>query len=288
MPELPEVETIRRSLEKQIVGKTIEKIIISPDFEKRIAPSASIFISALKGEKLVGLTRRAKMLILDFGYNLKVLVHLKMTGQFIYRSGKKVISGGHPIKQDLNQPLRFNKVQFVFKSGEKLYFNDVRKFGYLKLVSDGEAKAAQSAFGVEPIEPKFTYEIFNEILKNKKNLGIKKILLNQQLIAGLGNIYVDESCHIAQIKPTRKASSLKKIERERLFKATRDILKKAIKYRGTSVNTYVDGFGRKGTFTQFLKVYGRAGQICASCGHAEIKKIKYAGRGTNFCPKCQK
>lgn len=288
MPELPEVETIRRSLEKQVIGKTIKKIIIAPDFEKKITPSVPIFISSLIGKKILSLKRRAKILILDFGYNLKVLIHLKMTGQLIYQDGKKVIVGGHPIKQSLNQTLRFNKAQFFFKSGEKLYFNDIRKFGYLKLVSDSEAKAAQAVFGPEPIDKKFTFEVFNRILKIKKNLGIKKILLNQQLIAGLGNIYADESCHLAHINPTRKAGTLNKIERKVLFKAMRNILKKAIQYGGTSVNTYVDGLGNKGAYTQFLKVYGQVGKICQSCKKSTIKRLKFAGRGTNFCPNCQK
>jgi formamidopyrimidine-DNA glycosylase len=288
MPELPEVETIRTSLSRHLIGKKISRIEIKPDFAKKISPNAADFAKELTGETIKQISRRAKMLIFSFGKDKKVLVHLKMTGQFVYSDNKLIESGGHPIEQTKNEPVRFNKVLFYFTDGSKLYFNDIRKFGYLKLVDDSLAKAALSQYGVEPLDKDFTLKNFLAILQTKKNLALKKVLLDQRLIAGLGNIYVDESCFAAGIRSSRRVKSLRLAEKKKLFAEIKRIIKKAVKHRGTSVNTYVDGLGQKGSYVKFLKVYSRAGELCLKCKTEKIKKIKLAGRGTNFCPRCQK
>lgn len=289
MPELPEVETVRQDLLHYVKNKKIKKIFIKPDFTKKIWPSKNKFIRALINETINNILRRGKLLIFDLGKDKKVLAHLKMTGQFVYLGPqKKVVGGGHPIKQECFKPDRFNKVIFDFGDQGKLFYNDIRKFGYLKLVSDQEAQKEIDKFGLEPTDHDFSFEKFNQILDHKKKLAIKKVLLMQDLIAGIGNIYADESCFAAGIRGTRKVENIKLVERKKLYLAVKKILKKAIKYRGTSVNTFIDCQGKKGSYVNFLKVYGQVGKLCQICQKAKIKKVKINGRSTSFCPNCQK
>jgi formamidopyrimidine-DNA glycosylase len=289
MPELPEVETVRSDLVRYVKGKTIKDIKIKADFAKKISPRPEKFIKLAKGQTIKNVNRRGKLLIIDLGANKNVLAHMKMTGQFVFWDPKgKIIPGGHPIEQSCDKPDRFNKVIFDFGTSGKLYYNDPRKFGYLKFVDDQAAQIEIDKFGIEPLESKFSFKAFNEILNKKKNLDIKKVLLMQDMIAGIGNIYADESCFAAGILCTRKAKSLKLEERKKLYREIRRIMKKAIKYRGTSVATYIDCLGQKGSYAQFLNVYHRVGQLCKSCKQSKIERKKVGGRGTSFCPVCQK
>ncbi|OGF31669.1 DNA-formamidopyrimidine glycosylase [Candidatus Falkowbacteria bacterium RIFOXYA2_FULL_35_8] len=289
MPELPEVETVRRDLDKFVKGKKVIEINISADFAKKIQPSMEELIRAVENRVLKNITRTGKMLVFDFGKNKKVLAHMKMTGQFVFvHPVTGSVSAGHPIKQISDQPHRFNKVFFNFGRHGKLYYNDIRKFGYLKLVNDQLAELEQQKFGIEPVDRKFTMIEFTKLLDRRPDWSIKKFLLTQDLISGIGNIYADEACFEAGILCTRKVQTLTSIDRENIRKSLKSILKKAIKYRGSSVNTYVDGSGQRGSYAQFLRVYGRAGEPCLRCGQTEIKKIKLVGRGTSFCPNCQK
>ncbi len=299
MPELPEVETVRRDLEKYLKGKKVLQVEIKDDFKKRISPTKEKFIKFLQGAKFHRVERVGKMLIFDFSAgggsafggdkSMKVLAHMKMTGQFVFVPPRgKIITGGHPIGQSRQTPDRFNKVLLDFGSAGKLYYNDMRKFGYLRLADEATVTKEKLRFGMEPIVPEFTLEVFNSILKRKPNLEIKKVLLMQELIAGIGNIYADESCFAAGVMPDRKVKSLKLAERKKLYIAIVKILKKAIEERGTSFNTYVDARGEKGNFVRFLKVYGRAGLKCLKCKKATIQKMKVAQRGTSYCSVCQK
>ena len=184
-------------------------------------------------------------------------------------------------------PGKHTHIIFKFKDGAELFFNDLRQFGYFKMVNKEELEKIVKDYGIEPLTKDFTIKKFREVLKNRKT-SIKAVLLNQKLIAGIGNIYADESLFLAKIKPSRQAGSLLNKEIKELFKAISFIIKEAIKYRGTTFNNYVDTSGRKGNFAKLLKVYKREGGRCLRCPTGTIIKKKIAGRGTRYCDKCQK
>ncbi|MFA6513793.1 MAG: bifunctional DNA-formamidopyrimidine glycosylase/DNA-(apurinic or apyrimidinic site) lyase [Patescibacteria group bacterium] len=298
MPELPEVETIRRDLAGSIIGSEISTVkLLSPKSAKN---KAAFFVYALVGHKIENIGRTGKLLALkikqktDDKEKLYLLVHLKMTGQLILVSKGKQVAGGHSLSGDSfassvggNLPNRHTRAIIEFKNGDKLFFNDLRKFGYLKIVSEIELeKIIKVGYGPEPLSAKLSVEYLIEKLKNKKK-NIKAFLLDQKMIAGLGNIYVDESLFLAKIKPTRLAGSIKKEEAKNLYQSMNKIIKKAIESRGTTFNNYVDSSGRKGNFSKLLNVYGRGKLPCPNC-KKEIIKIKLAGRGTHYCNYCQK
>jgi formamidopyrimidine-DNA glycosylase len=294
MPELPEVETIKRDLEKNLVGKKIEAVEVK--VAKLINVSVDEFRKLIIGKKVVDVERRAKILIIELNSGNNLLVHLKMTGQLILRippsvppiRGKfKVVGGGHPIASVDQLPNRFSHLIFTFSDNSQLFFNDVRKFGWIKVLSNKEVNKELEKFGIEPLSKNFTLKEFREILQKFPKRKIKQLLLDQSLIAGIGNIYADESCFYAGILPTRAARTLKEEEIKKLHTGIKKILKLSINKRGTSAENYVDAFGRQGGFVPYLKVYGRRGQKCKRCGGV-IKKIKLNGRGTHFCEKCQK
>ncbi|MFH1170653.1 MAG: DNA-formamidopyrimidine glycosylase, partial [Candidatus Vogelbacteria bacterium] len=183
--------------------------------------------------------------------------------------------------------IKHTRIIFNFADGGQLYFNDLRKFGWLKILSADHKTRLENRHGVEPLSPKFDLETFKTILKRHPNRRLKQTLLDQTLIAGLGNIYADESCFASRIKPARKIKTLSTPEIKKLYRAIKMILKLAIKKGGTSARDYVRSDGSLGNFVPHLKVYGRGGQPCKKC-RTLITKIKLAGRGTHFCPQCQK
>lgn len=305
MPELPEVETIRRDLEAGLLGKTISAInILSP---KTARNKAAFFKKKLLSARFQEISRRGKLLIFKFGADDFLLIHLKMTGQLIYLGGGKKVAGGHSLESkkasvknsfknnDANflssvggeLPNKYTRLSFSFKDGSCLFFNDLRRFGYLKIVDKKELNdLLVKNYGPEPLEKTLNQKYLQDVLKGKKK-KIKALLLDQHFIAGLGNIYVDESLFAAGIRPDRLAGSLKPKEITALLKAIRDIIKKAIKYRGTTFSDYRDSQGQKGNFSRFLQVYGRQKENCKKCGRPLIK-AKIAGRGTHYCQNCQK
>lgn len=299
MPELPEVETIRRDLNKKIINKPIIDILVSA--KARVFPNRKKFVELLKNNKIIKTDRVGKLLILVLKDKLFLLIHLKMTGQLIFQwklppplslplgQGEKIemIGGGHSDKE-IPQilPDRFTRVVLDFGSSGKLFFNDMRRFGYMKIVNADDLKREKTKYGIEPLQPNFTLENFKKVLQNKKT-SIKAVLLNQKFIAGVGNIYADESCFLAGVRPDKKASNLTLVETKKLYKAVEKVIKKSIEERGTTFNHYRDSDGKKGNFVKFLKVYGRGGEKCRKCGHI-LKKAKVAGRGTVFCENCQK
>lgn len=291
MPELPEVETIRRDLGILIGQKISDLKILSP---KTVTSGAAFLKKNLLNQKISKIARRGKLLIVAVANGYFLLIHLKMTGQLIYQDKKTKISGGHSLSSDSAEqavggslPNGHTRAVFSFAGGGQLFFNDLRRFGYLKLVSKDELdEIIKNNYGPEPLSQEFTLKEFSKIFVNKR-VNLKALLLNQKLIAGLGNIYVDECLFLAGIKPTRLAASIKPKELEKLFLAINDIIKKAIKYRGTTFSDYTDAKGHKGNFSSLLRVYGRAGQPCAICDRLVIK-IKLAGRGTHYCEYCQK
>jgi formamidopyrimidine-DNA glycosylase len=293
MPELPEVETVRRDLKKYLVGARFQSIKII-DF-KNVAPGATFLAKILKGKEIIALRRRGKLLIFDLNIPDKhLLFHLKMTGQLIYQQSNKLLAGGHSLSESSlsaavggKLPNKYTHAIFSFNSGGTLYFNDLRKFAYIKLVGSPELKEILSNnYGPEPMDKEFNPDYLSGIFKNRK-APVKAVILNQRLIAGLGNIYADEALFAAKIKPDRAAKSLKRCEVLVLQQAIVDIIKKAIKARGTTFRNYVDAQGKKGSFMDYLQVYQRQGRTCFQC-LGLIVKIKVAGRGTYYCPHCQK
>lgn len=289
MPELPEVETIRRDLQQVLAGKKIAKLIY--DVPRMLLPSAKKLVGETTGKTVENVERAAKMLIWRLSGDYDLAFHLKMTGQLVYRprQGKTVV-GGHPFGYEgLALPNKFTHVIFEFRGGGFLYFNDIRKFGWIKLLKrEALARLIKASYGSEPLTAAFTEKYFFETLARKPRLKIKQVLLDQKLIAGLGNIYVDEACFGAELKPTRAVRSLTNKEKQTLFMAIGKVLRKSIKARGTSFDTYRDGQGRKGGFTKFLKVYKQEGRACQRQDGGVIRRVVSNGRGTRYCPKCQK
>lgn len=273
MPELPEVETIRRTLNQLVKGKTIQKvtillprIIIKPD-------DCVQFAAACEGQTIHHIERRGKFLrfILD---DLVLVSHLRMEGRYgVYDSSDPVEKHTH--------------VLFHMKDGTDLRYKDVRQFGTMHLFSHGEdlRSLPLKKLGDEPLESGFTFIGFYEKMKKRK-VRIKPLLLNQELVAGLGNIYVDEALHGSGIHPERIAQSLTKEEVQRLYQAIIDTLQRAVEAGGSSIKSYVNGQGEMGMFQQQLRVYGRTGLPCHVCGQLIVKTV-VSGRGTHYCPTCQ-
>ncbi len=284
MPELPEVETIRRDLLEKVLQKAISKVEIMR--EKTVRSDHDFFKNTLTKSKFLDIDRIGKLLMFDLG-NLHMLVHLKMTGQLIYKESEKVIAGGHSDGElDLKVPNNHTRAAIYFADGSGLFFNDMRVFGYLQLANEEEKQKIKAKYGIEPLTNNYTYENFEKALQNRKK-NLKAVLLDQSIFSGIGNIYADEACFMAGVRPDRLANSLSTEEKQKLFKSIETVIAKAVDERGTTFNDYVDPYGRKGNFVNFLQVYGRGGELCNKCGES-LQKIKVAGRGTVVCAKCQK
>lgn len=274
MPELPEVETVRRTLLPKLVGHRIEEVEVRWPKAVRY-PDLETFVARLRGRRVEGLERRGKHLLLRLSEGLTLVVHLRMTGRLLYRSAT----------DDVDPHLT---VLFYLDRGKALHFVDVRKFGALHLIGEGEGERVSSLWGLglEPLSDGFTPEYLAGMLAKGKG-PVKGRLLDQRRLAGLGNIYVDEALHRAGIFPGRPAGSLTRAEVERLHATIRQVLAEGIAHRGTSVRDYVDGDGRAGSFQEKLRVYRRTGQPCPDCGTPVCRTV-LAGRGTFYCPCCQK
>lgn len=285
MPELPEVETIARELDKKLRGKIIKEVEVLD--KKALNIGLSKFRELAIGQTVKSVKRRAKMIIIELREKY-LLIHLKMTGQLVLVSKKEKIAGGHPMAREGKElPNKFTRVIFNFGENGKLYFNDVRKFGWIKLVDIKALEENLKNLGIEPLSEEFVLDKFKEVLARQKNIAVKQALMNQKYLAGIGNLYADEILFAAGIKPFRKAGTLSEIEIKKLWLAIPKILKYAVKHRGTSFSDYVDAKGEVGSFAKYLKVYGRAGEKCKKCGQL-IRKMKLGGRSAHWCDKCQK
>lgn len=283
MPELPEVETIRRRLAERIIGKTITSVTILR--EKSFQGDQSLLVNAT----IVDVGRRAKILQIVFGEDLFLLVHLKMTGQLILQqaSGERV-GGGHPTADWVQMlPSKHSRVQIVFSDGDSLFFNDQRVFGWLK-VADSEVKNKEfSNYGKDINDPTLTFAEFAEKM-SKTRRPVKLALLDSALVAGLGNIYVCDALNLAKLSPFRAANTLTSAELQELFIAAQTVIERGIELKGTTFDgKYVDIAGFAGGYQTQALAYGRAGQPCHNCS-AAIKKIQQNGRGTYYCQQCQK
>jgi formamidopyrimidine-DNA glycosylase len=266
MPELPEVETIKRELDRVVLGKKIVDIIVNkPKVIKE--PTKDKFISGLKNAVIKKILRKGKGLIFQLSNGKSLVIHLRMTGQLIYPGNATVA-----------------RVSFELSDGKLLDFNDRRLLGELRLVDNWQDMKFFRELGPEIYD--LTIERFAQMLSTKTT-KIKSLLMDQTFICGIGNLYAAEALFRAGIHPLRTANSLSNREKQRLFKEIKDTLNEAIRYRGSSIDQYVQLSGQRGGYVKYHKVYGREGQACVKC-KTKIKRISLGGRGTYFCPKCQK
>jgi formamidopyrimidine-DNA glycosylase len=267
MPELPEVETIKRDLEKTILGAKIIKVCVHNAKVIR-QPKPEAFKKGLQGKVIKRILRRAKLLILELSTGLSLTVHFKMSGQLVLRE---------------NDPSPKSRVVFYLSCGRILEFNDQRLFGELRLLSDWKKLKFIKHLGPEPFD--LTYADFKDMLAKKKT-RIKPLLMEQSFISGIGNIYAAEILFRCRINPLRSAQSLREVEKNILLKKIKSVLIAAVKHGGSSVDDYVRVSGKNGDYARFHQVYGREGKPCFVCKNP-ITRITQGGRGTYFCAKCQ-
>ncbi|AEG14206.1 Formamidopyrimidine-DNA glycosylase [Desulfofundulus kuznetsovii DSM 6115] len=274
MPELPEVETVKRTLKERLPGLTICGVdIYLPKIIQ--TPSPEEFCRQVVDKKILDVGRRGKYLLISLSQGLMLVVHLRMTGQLVYTVTDEPRS-------------KHTHLVFHLNNGHQLRFTDMRQFGRFWLVPERDLQAVSGLkdLGVEPLSREFTIEFLEKELKARRT-RLKTLLLDQTFISGLGNIYVDEALHRAGLHPSRPANTLTPGEVEALFQAIRAVLEEGIASRGTSVRDYVDGTGQAGTFQEKLRVYGKSGRPCMRCGKT-IERLRLGGRSAYFCPGCQK
>ena len=272
MPELPEVETIRRDLEPLIVGRSITSAWVSenaPRLVQLLAPAE--FERLLPGHVIEGVSRRGKYLVFDLDRGMKWVVHLRMTGRLLHREGECEADA-------------YLRAKFSLSDGAWLCFNDVRKFGMMWLVDDWSL--VHAGLGPEPLEDGFEVAAFASLLK-RRGAPIKSVLLDQTVVAGVGNIYADEALFLSGLDPRKPAKSISRPKAVRLHAAIIETLNEALGDRGSSFRDYVDGKGNEGKHHLKVKVYQRTDQPCHVCG-ASIRRVVIGGRSTHYCPKCQR
>jgi formamidopyrimidine-DNA glycosylase len=287
MPELPEVETVKLGLEKLIVGKTIQSAV--HDTEKSFPNAPEDVNEFLFGAQINSVKRRAKVLLIELNSKYSLVIHLKMTGQLVFVGNDERFGAGHPNSSLIGQlPDKSTRVTLEFTDGTKLFFNDQRKFGWMRLLPTAEVPNIDFFLkvGPEPLAADFTAEQFRERLLRRKNSVIKSVLLDQTVIAGVGNIYADESLWGAKIHPETRVTDLSKSRTNTLFVQLREILQLAIDKGGSSDKNYVNAEGKRGSYLSFARVFRREGKPCPRC-ETPIIKTRVAGRGTHTCPTCQ-
>lgn len=288
MPELPEVETVSRGLANLIVGKKVKGV--SNDNPKSFPNPDEDVKQFLIGSTITGVRRRAKVLMIDLSTGYSLMAHLKMTGQLVFVApGKDRFGAGHPSDSLVGElPDKSTRVVITFGDDSHLYFNDQRKFGWIRLMPTEEIKNTpfMQKVGPEPLDDSFLSENLAERLSRKKKSNIKAALLDQTVVAGIGNIYADEALWGAKIHPKRLVGSLTKQELTNLYTEIRAVLNLSIQKGGSTNKNYVNAEGKRGSYMDFARVFRREGQSCSRC-QSEIQKIRVAGRGTHICPHCQ-
>lgn len=287
MPELPEVETVRRGLIKLLPKRQITKV--DHDWPKSFPNATEDVQQFVVGAQVVDVRRRAKVLIIDLDSAYSLVVHLKMTGQLVFR-GRTSFGAGHPSDSLVGKlPDKSTRVTLTFKDDSQLFFNDQRKFGWMRLLPTLEVENLDffKKVGPEPLSADFTASDFIKCLMRRAKSGIKAVLLDQTVIAGVGNIYADESLWAAKIHPEKKVGTIPKSKLTTLYHELRRILELSIEKGGSTDRNYVDSEGKKGSYLTFANVFRREGQACPRCG-TTIIKLRVAGRGTHICPKCQR
>ena len=287
MPELPEVETVRIGLQALLPGREIARVNF--DWPKGFPNAESDVQAFLVGASVVTVARRAKVLLIELSSKYSLVIHLKMTGQLVFRSGGERFGAGHPNDSLIGElPDKSTRVTFGFTDGSQLFFNDQRKFGWVRLMPTAEVPNIDffQKVGPEPLAADFTWQAFRDRLQRRKNSGIKAVLLDQTVVAGIGNIYADESLWGAKIHPGTLVRNLSDQQIETLHKELIAVLQLAIEKGGSTDKNYVNAEGKKGSYMSFARVFRREGQACPRCGTIIIK-TRVAGRGTHTCPHCQ-
>lgn len=294
MPELPEVETIKRGLSTLIIGHSIKKA--THNNPKSFPNAESDIKQFLIGSEVRGVRRRAKVLMIDLSTDYSLMIHLKMTGQLVYVGQRKReipsarFGAGHPNDSLIGElPDKSTRVDLEFDDNSHLFFNDQRKFGWMRLLPTNEIENVPFMLrvGPEPLGDDFAPEQFAERLKRRARTCIKAALLDQSVVAGVGNIYADESLWGARIHPSTLVANLSKKQFEKLFEEVRYVLNLSIEKGGSTDRNYVNAEGKKDSYIDFARVFRREGLPCPRCC-VPIIKIRVAGRGTHLCPVCQK
>ena len=289
MPELPEVEVVKRSLTSKIQKLVIEKITVKDEkLRYRINKKK---LKILLGLKIIKILRRSKFLLFVFEKNTVMLVHLGMTGKFFFlnKNAKKFKTSFY-YNIDETKDNKHNRLIFFLSKKQKLIYNDIRKFGFIKILNSRELKhnIHLKNLGPEPLSKNFDFKYFKNYLINR-NRTIKDILMDQKFVSGLGNIYVNEVLFLSEVKPTKKTHLIKDKEIHKIIRNTKKTLKKAILLGGSSLRDFSSSDGKKGKFQQYFYVYGRKGENCLNKNcNKKITKIIIGNRATFYCSMCQK
>ncbi|MBI2446346.1 MAG: DNA-formamidopyrimidine glycosylase [Parcubacteria group bacterium] len=292
MPELPEVQTIINDLNKKVKGLTITKVWTDwPKYFKRSPGHFDGFKKTVTGEKINKVWRLGKNIIFDLSGNKKILIHQKMTGHLLIgkwkvENGKWIAVENGLLAEKVNGYIH---VMFWLSNKSMLALSDLRKFAKILVVSEKDFKNLEDVknIGPDPLKPDFRFNDFKSLVVKKRGV-IKKVLMDQNVVSGIGNIYADDILFIAKIHPLKKIETLSDKELKAIFEATKKILKKAVKLRGTSTSDYRDTSGKKGGYGNVRLTYQREGEKCPNKCGGIIKRIKIGSRSAHFCPKCQK
>lgn len=319
MPELPEVETVRRGLAELLPGRVVARTVVF-DSPKSFPNAPADVEQFLHGARVTAVRRRAKVLMIDLDTQYSLVIHLKMTGQLVFRQGSRHsvrvspkksrgprnvahdfsadtareiddFAGGHPNDSLIGElPDRSTRVQIDFTDESRLFFNDQRKFGWVKLLPTDEVKNLpfMQKVGPEPLDPNTRAEDFIQRIRRRQNSMIKPAFLDQTVIAGVGNIYADEALWAARLHPQTRVKNVSDQQLNTLFNELRRVLQLSIDQGGSTDKNYVDAEGRKGNYLAFAHVFRREGQACHRHPDQEVIKLKVGGRGTHICPVCQK
>lgn len=288
MPELPEVETVRIGLGALLPKRRVRHA--ESNWHKSFPNAEADVRRFLIGAAVTDVRRRAKVLIIDLDSKYSLVIHLKMTGQLVFRSPTANFGAGHPNDSLVGElPDSSTRVTLTFEDGSKLFFNDQRKFGWIRLLPTIEVEELDffKKVGPEPLAEDFTADDFTERLMRRQNSGIKAVLLDQTIIAGVGNIYADESLWAAKIHPLTRTADVPRAKLKTLHSELRRILRLSIEKGGSTDRNYVNHEGKRGSYLSFANVFRREGQPCPRHPDIAIQKIRVAGRGTHICPKCQ-
>lgn len=288
MPELPEVETVRIGLQELLPKKVVTSVW--HDWPKSFPNAEADVQNFLIGAKIVEVKRRAKVLIIELSTKYSLIIHLKMTGQMVFRSNddRERFGAGHPNNSLIGELPDASTRVILDLADSKLFFNDQRKFGWVRLVPTAEIPQIDffKKLGPEPLHAEFTSDALIARLQRRSKSGIKAVLLDQAVLAGVGNIYADESLYAAKIHPETKVQDISPTQMKKLHTELIAVLKLSIEKGGSSDRSYVDAKGKRGSYLTFAQVFRKNGQPCPRCGTI-ILKTRVAGRGTHICPRCQ-